>query len=106
VTGFTLNNSVINGTNGTLQGGIGEGDVYFTGLSGSASIGSCNFSGAAYDTFHVFNDAAQTLNRLTITSCTFAMTNTSGNDAIGFQATNGTFNATIQSSFMTAARSD
>lgn len=106
VTNFTLTNSTINGTNGTLQGGIGEGDVYFTGLSGSATVTSCTFSGAAYDTFHVFNDAAQTLNRITITSSSFAMTNTSGNDAVGFQATGGTFNATVQSSTITSARGD
>ena len=72
VTDFTLDHTVINGTNGTLQGGIGEGDVYFTGLSGSASVTNSSFTGAAYDAFHVFNDTAQTLNRLTITGSTFA----------------------------------
>jgi VCBS repeat-containing protein len=106
VTGFTLDHTTINGTNGTLQGGIGEGDVYFTGLSGSAAVSNSTFSGAAYDTFHVFNDAAQTLNRLTITNSNFAMTNTSGNDAIGLQATGGTFNTTVQGSTITSARSD
>ncbi|MDB6079429.1 MAG: hypothetical protein JWO82_3176, partial [Akkermansiaceae bacterium] len=105
VTGFTLTNSIINGTNGTLQGGIGEGDVYFTGLSGSATVSNSTFTGAAYDVFHVFNNG-ETLNRLTITGCTFTMSNTSGNDALAFQATGGTFNATVQSSTMNAARGD
>jgi hypothetical protein len=106
VTNFTLANTVVNGTNGTLQGGIGEGDVYFTGLSGFASITNSTFSGPAYDCFHVFNDAAQTLNRIVITGCSFAETNTSGNDALAFQATNGTFNATVQGCTITSARSD
>jgi uncharacterized repeat protein (TIGR01451 family) len=106
VTGFTLTFSVMNGTNGTNHGGVGEGTVYFTGLSGSATVTSCDFSGGAVDTFHVFNNGAQSLNRITITSCSFAMTDTTGGDAIGFQATGGTFNATIQSSTITSARSD
>jgi hypothetical protein len=106
VTNFTMTYSVVSGTNGTSQSGVGEGAVYFTGLSGSATIDHSDFSGGATDTFHVFNDGSQTLNRITITNCSFAMTNTTGSDAIGFQATGGTFNATIQSSTITAARSD
>jgi hypothetical protein len=105
VTGFTADHLIINGTNGDSVGGIGEGDVYFTGLTGSASVTNSDFSGGAYDTFHVFNSGG-TLNRITITNCTFAMTNTSGADALVFQATGGTFNATVQSSTITSARSD
>ena len=79
VNGFTLDHTTINGTNGNNVGGIGEGDVYFTGLSGSASVSNSTFTGAAYDAFHVFNDSAQTLNRLTITGSTFATNSAAGN---------------------------
>ncbi|MGL4291515.1 MAG: hypothetical protein ACRCVA_34510, partial [Phreatobacter sp.] len=105
VNGFTLDHTIVNGTNGTSQGGVGEGDVYFTGLSGSAAVSNSTFTGAAYDGFHVFNNG-ETLNRLTITNSTFAVTNTGGNDALVFQATGGTFNATVQSSTISAARGD
>ena len=109
VTNFTLDHTVVSGTNGTLQGGIGEGDVYFTGLSGSASVTNSSFTGAAYDAFHVFNDTAQTLNRITITGSTFATQSGAGNasnDAIAFEANGGTFNATVQNSTVTSARGD
>ncbi len=106
VTGFTLTRTTINGTNGNNHGGVGEGDVYFTGLSGSATVTNCTFSGGAFDTFHVFNNGSQTLNRITITSCSFAMTDTAGADALVFQATGGTLNATVQSCTITSARSD
>jgi len=109
VTGFTMTNSVVNGTNGTNQGGAGEGDVYFTGLSGSATVTNCTFTGAIYDSFHVFNNASQNLNRITITGSTFATVGGAGNlanDALVFQGTGGTLNVTVQNSFMTGARGD
>ncbi|QIG96696.1 cadherin repeat domain-containing protein [Bradyrhizobium sp. 6(2017)] len=109
VTGFTLGNTTVTGTNGTSVGGIGEGDVYFTGLSGTASITNSTLTGAAYDALHVFNDGSQTLNRITVTGSTFATNSAAGNasnDAIAFQATGGTFNATVQNSTVTSARGD
>ncbi|MER9136014.1 hypothetical protein NKI20_06835 [Mesorhizobium sp. M0830] len=109
VAGMTLNQVVINGTNGTLQGGVGEGDAYFTGLTGSATVTNSTFTGATYDAFHVFNNAGQTLNRITITGSTFATLTGAGNlsnDALVFQATDGVFNATIQGSTFTSARGD
>ncbi|WP_210190269.1 cadherin repeat domain-containing protein [Bradyrhizobium sp. NAS96.2] len=109
VTGFTLGNTTVTGTNGDNVGGIGEGDVYFTGLSGTASVTNSTFTGAALDAFHVFNNSGQTLNRITITGSTFATNTAAGNqsgDALVFQATDGTFNATIQSSTFTSARGD
>ncbi|NEV00908.1 hypothetical protein [Bradyrhizobium uaiense] len=109
VTGLTLGNTTVTGTNGDNVGGIGEGDVYFTGLSGTASVTNSTFTGAALDAFHVFNNSGQTLNRITITSSTFATNSASGNqsgDALVFQATDGTFNATIQGSTFTSARGD
>ncbi|MES5485986.1 hypothetical protein QMZ05_24805 [Bradyrhizobium sp. INPA03-11B] len=109
VTGFTLGNTTVTGTNGDNVGGIGEGDVYFTGLSGTASVTNSTFTGAALDAFHVFNNSGQTLNRITITGSTFATNTAAANqsgDALVFQATDGTFNATIQSSTFTSARGD
>ncbi|MHC1945960.1 cadherin domain-containing protein [Bradyrhizobium sp. UFLA06-06] len=109
VTGFTLGNTTVTGTNGTSVGGIGEGDVYFTGLSGTASVTNSTFTGAALDAFHVFNNSGQTLNRITITGSTFATNSAAGNssgDALVFQATDGTFNATVQNSTFTSARGD
>jgi hypothetical protein len=106
VTGFTMTYTTVSGANGTNQGGVGEGDVYFTGLSGSATVDHSIFSGAAYDTFHVFNNSSQTLNRITMTNSSFGSTNTGSNDALVFQATGGTLNVTIQSSSFTAARGD
>jgi len=109
VTGFTMTYTTVNGTNGTSQGGTGEGDVYFTGLSGSATVDHSNFSGGIYDTFHVFNNGSQTLNRITITNSSFATitgaTNLS-NDALVFQGTGGTLNVTVQNSSFTSARGD
>ncbi|MBR0869709.1 cadherin repeat domain-containing protein [Bradyrhizobium tropiciagri] len=109
VNGLALDHVVVNGTNGTSVNGLGEGDVYLTGLTGSATVSSSSFTGAAYDSFHVFNNNGETLNRITVTGSTFA-TNTAGgnlsNDALVFQATNGTFNATVQGSTFTSARGD
>ncbi|MBR1164840.1 cadherin domain-containing protein [Bradyrhizobium elkanii] len=109
VTGFTLGNTTVTGTNGDNVGGIGEGDVYFTGLSGTATVANSTFTGAALDAFHVFNNSGQTLNRITITGSTFATNSAAGNssgDALVFQATDGTFNATVQNSTFTSARGD
>jgi hypothetical protein len=109
VAGFTMTNSNVTGTNGTNQGGAGEGDVYFTGLTGSATVTNCTFTGAIYDSFHVFNNASQNLNRITITGSTFATVGGAGNlanDALVFQGTGGTLNMTVQNSFMTGARGD
>ncbi|TPO09990.1 S-layer family protein [Mesorhizobium sp. B1-1-5] len=109
VTGFSLDHVVINGSNGTNVSGVGEGDVYFTGLKGSATVSNSTFTGAALDAFHVFNNNGETLNRITITGSTFATDAAAGNqsgDALVFQATNGVFNATVQSSTFTSARGD
>src|SRR5205085_396187 len=95
VTGFTLSSSNVSSssTNGTSVSGVGEGDVYFTALKGSATVSNSSFTNAIADTFHVFNNGGETLNRITITGSRFA-TNTAAlnasGDAIGFQATGGT----------------
>jgi hypothetical protein len=109
VSGFTLTHTTVTGTNGTganAHGGVGEGDVYFTGLTGSATVDNSTFSGAAYDTFHVFNDASQTLNRFTMTNSTLGATDTAGNDGLVFHATGGTLNVTVQDTHFTGERGD
>jgi len=109
VSGFTLTHTTVSGTNGTganAHGGAGEGDVYFTGLTGSATVDNSTFSGAAYDTFHVFNNASQTLNRFTMTNSTLGATDTAGNDGLVFQATGGTLNVTVQDTHFTGERGD
>ena len=80
-----------------------------SGTISSATVSNSTFTGAASDAFHVYNNNGETLNRITITGSTFATNAAAGNlsgDALGFQATNGTFNATVQSSTFTSARSD
>lgn len=104
VTNLSLDQMVVNGTNGTSTASGGEGDAYFTGLLGSASVTNSTFSGAFFDTFHVFNNAGQTLNRLTISNCTFGAMGASGNHALFLQATDGIFNVTIQNSQVTSAK--
>ena len=109
VAGFTMTYTTVSGTNGTNQGGAGEGGVYFTGLSGSATVSNSNFSGGVYDAFHVFNNSSQVLNRITITNSSFATINGAGNlsnDALVFQGTGGTLNVTVQNSTFTSARGD
>jgi hypothetical protein len=109
VAGFTLTRTTVSGTNGTganAHGGVGEGDVYFTRLTGSATVDNCSFSGAAYDTFHVFNNTSQTLNRFTMTNSTLGATDTAGNDGLVFQATGGTLNVTVQNTQFTGERGD
>jgi hypothetical protein len=109
VSGFTLTHTTVSGTNGTganAHGGVGEGDVYFTRLTGSATVDNCSFSGAAYDTFHVFNNTSQTLNRFTMTNSTLGATDTAGNDGLVFQATGGTLNVTVQDTHFTGERGD
>jgi large repetitive protein len=108
VNGFTLSSSTFT-TDGTSVSGIGQGDVYFTGLSGSASVTNSKLTGAAYDAFHVFNDSAQTLNRLTLTGDTFATNSAAGNSsnsAVNLEATGGTFNATVTGSDFNSSRND
>ncbi|HYG75303.1 MAG TPA: putative Ig domain-containing protein [Planctomycetota bacterium] len=87
VNGFTLEYSTVAGTNGTaaslpLPENAGEGSVYFgnvegtgtskNGLTGSATVNKCIFSGGRARNFSVINTAGS-LNRLTITGCTFGL---------------------------------
>ncbi len=79
VTGFSLGNTVINGTNGNnaVIDSYGEGSVYFgnattNGLTGNATVDKCVISGGRARNFSVLNTAG-ILNRLTITGTAFGL---------------------------------
>ena len=108
VSGFTLSNSVINGTNGNNAAApFNEGSVSFSGLTGSASISNVSISGGFADNFRVVNTTG-VLNRITFSSVTVGANSTAnGNDGITLEAQSAaTLNATIQNSTFTAARGD
>ena len=117
VTGFTLANSVINGTIGNdVDSGAftpNESAVYFnhidgTGpsLTGSASVTNTHIQGGFEDNFYVSNDSGS-LNRLTMDGVTIgANSTTNGNQGITLEGLGtSTMNATVQNSAMTASRS-
>jgi len=119
VTNFTLLDCVINGSNGDSPDydNYGEGGVYFgddaspttTGLSGSCLIANCAFSGGRGRNFSVVNTAGS-LNRLTITNCTFGLTESSADSgsSLAIEARNaGTVvNVTVLKSVFAGAAAD
>jgi hypothetical protein len=116
VSGFTLANSTISGANGTNPSidSYGEGSVYFgtplgaTGLTGSASVTTCNVSGGRARNFSVVNTSG-TLDRLTVTGTTFGLTQaTSVEDSLAVEARNaGTIaRVTVTGSTFTGAAGD
>ncbi len=104
VIGFTLASSVINGVNGDI---VNEGSIRFTELTGSATISSCNISGASEDNIRIVNTTGA-LNRITISSTTIGANSTTlGSDGIFIEAqSTASINATIQNSFFTSSRGD
>lgn len=106
VTGFSLANSTINGTNGN-NAGADEGSVSFSNLTGSASITACSFSGAVEHNVAVVNTAG-TLNRITVTGSTFGTMNAAtGSDGLLIESLGtAVINATVQNNFFTAAVGD
>src|SRR6185436_9511999 len=83
VAGFTLDNTTINGTNGTnASAPFNEGSVSFSELTGSATVSDTSISGGFSDNFRVVNTAG-TLNRITFTAVNFGANSTlAGNDAL------------------------
>ena len=111
VTGFTLANTIINGTNGNNSaGGAEEGAVRFDGLFGSASITDSTIGGVGgtdssfSDNLRVINNSGS-LNRLTISNTSFGKIGSTGNNSLTFVANNnGTvMNLTVQDSVFTNA---
>ncbi|MDX6694929.1 MAG: hypothetical protein QOF02_2532 [Blastocatellia bacterium] len=112
VRGFTLTNSIINGTNGTNEN-VDEGSVAFTNLIGSATITNVNVSGSIEDNFRVINNldrnvAGNALNRITFTQFTCGANSTTlGDNGLFIQAQlNSEVDVTIQNSTFTSARGD
>ncbi|HEX9953299.1 MAG TPA: hypothetical protein VGB53_16125, partial [Rubricoccaceae bacterium] len=108
VSGFTLANSVINGTNGTNDSSpYNESSIRFDNLTGASSISSTSISGGFANNVRVYNSTG-TLNRLTFTGVTVgANSTTNGNDGIGIEASGtATMNVTVQNSTFTSARGD
>ena len=104
VVGFTLANSVINGTNGS-DAAADEGSVRFTGLTGSASITGSTISGTVKNNLTVINSAG-TLDRITVSGSTFgSMSATTGDHALLIESTGtAVINSTISNNTFTAAR--
>jgi hypothetical protein len=109
---LTLNKVRFTGANGNnLNGPYYEAAVKLDELTGSASVTGSYFSGGMSDNFRVANTTG-TLNRITLTSDTFAVqagnpTTRLLNDALFIQGLGtATVNATVQSSTFQAAGGD
>ena len=107
VTGFSFDNSVISGTNGTAAGAFDEAAISFNNLLGSASISDSNIGNGFEYILKVLNSSG-TLNRLTIDNTDFGTNNTAlGGDAVQIVASNtATVNVTVTDSGFTNARED
>src|SRR5205085_5019370 len=110
VTGFSLTNSVINGTSGTTEaGGSEEGPIRFDGLFTSGSFPTAQITDSTIQGGFSVNLRVQhtnrTLNRLLVDSCTFNdvnSSNTNGGSSILYDAASGaTFNWTVPNSTLT-----
>jgi uncharacterized repeat protein (TIGR01451 family) len=102
---FTLANSVISGTNGTNESGpYDEGSIYFTELTGAASIADSNISGARLNNIRVLNTSG-TLDRIIFNNVTIGANSSFGAHGIILQPQNSAvMKATIQNSRFTSAR--
>ena len=81
VTGFTLDNSVLNGTNGTdapasAGSPFNEGTIKIDNLAGSATISNTHISGGISNNVRINNTSA-TVNRVTFTNDTIGANSTS-----------------------------
>lgn len=107
VTGFTLGNSVVSGTNGN-DPSAREGSVRFNQLLGTATINASSISGGLVDNLLIENTSG-TLNRLTIDNSTIGANSTAnGNDGVLIEASgSGTvMNVTVRGTTFTSARGD
>ncbi|MDQ3933344.1 MAG: Ig-like domain-containing protein [Actinomycetota bacterium] len=111
VDGFTLANSVINGTNGTNSaGGFDDSSVYFDNnsgpaLTGSASVTNTHVEGGFTNNFWV-SQTSGVLNRLTMDALTVGHNSTSnGNQGLMVEGLGtSTTNVTLQNSTLTGSR--
>jgi VCBS repeat-containing protein len=109
VAGFTLADSVVNGTNGTNgTTPFDDSSVWFTNLTGSASVARTAVSGGYEDNVRV-NNSSGSLNRITFDAVAMGLTGTAnGNDSLSLQsqATAGQLHATVQNSTFTGTPGD
>ena len=109
VSGLTLANTVINGTNGDNgTTPFDDSSVWIDNLTGSASVTASVIAGGFEDNFRVVNTGGS-LNRLTMSNTTIGANSTAGgNDGVSLASTGsaGPFNATIQNSTFTSAAGD
>ncbi|KJC39075.1 hypothetical protein UP09_24605 [Bradyrhizobium sp. LTSP885] len=108
VTGFTLANSTISGTNGTNNAGDQEeSSIRFDNLLGTSSITGSSISGGYQGNIDLYNTSG-TLNRLTMDSDTFGLINTTGgNDNVRGQVYNtATANYTVTNSTFAGTKAD
>ncbi|HXU03436.1 MAG TPA: Ig-like domain-containing protein, partial [Polyangia bacterium] len=107
--GFTMANTVINGTNGNNgTDPLNDSSVYINNLTGSATVSNSDVRGGYENNFSVVNSSGS-LDRITMSSDTFGDNNaTNGNDAVQIEstATASALKATIQNSTFTAAEGD
>jgi uncharacterized repeat protein (TIGR01451 family) len=107
VTGFTLANTTVSGTNGS-SAAADEGSIRFTNLLGSASISAADISGGLEDNVRIVNNTG-TLDRLTVNSGTTIGANSTslGNDGILVEANiSATLKVTVTGSSFTSSRGD
>ena len=108
VSGFTLDNSLVDGVNGTNGATpFNDGSLSFDNLTGSASISNTNIQGGFYNNFRLVNTTG-TLNRITFTNVTFDVSGSNpANDALTLEAQSSAIvNVSVVNSFFKSAAGD
>ncbi len=107
VTGFNLDNSVVNGVNGN-SAAADEGSIRFSELTGTATFTNCNVSGGFEDNLRIVNTAGALT--VTLSGVTIGANSLSdGNDGAYFEtlgSAGATMNVTVQNGAFTSARGD
>ncbi|HEX2836410.1 MAG TPA: cadherin domain-containing protein [Thermoanaerobaculia bacterium] len=106
VVNFTLDNTTINGTNGDNDA-TNDGSIYFTELTGSATISNSAVSGGYEDNIVVLNTTG-TLDRITLNTVNIGANGTTfGDNGVLFEASGtATLKATVTGCTFTSTRGD
>ncbi len=108
VAGFSLNNSVVNGSNGTNEASpYNDSSLRFTNLTGTAAVASSYISGGYANGIWVDNTSGAL--SITVENVTFGASGTTpNNDALSLEAepTAGSLDATITNSTFSSAAGD
>jgi hypothetical protein len=108
VAGFTMDTSVVNGTNGgNVSSPYDESSMRFDNLTGSVSLKATAIYGGARDNVRVVNTAGS-LDRLTVANSTIGLNSLTGFDGMFLfsSSTAGALKATIQNTTFLGARDD